>query len=582
MEKPIGNPDILPVKSIKWMLANAVKEAGDQVAYKYRDGDAIREVTFREFREDTLALGEALAGLGVSHEHIAMCGENSYAWITVYLTVLQSAGVYVPIDKELPDADFMTVLFDSDSTVLFYTKKHEALLRDRLAEFGSIRYFIGIGCEGDGDRFLSYEELLAHGYSLREAGSHAFEEESRPEEDLAMLVYTSGTTGMAKGVMLTEHNLCSSVYYGLQVCTPGRVGLSVLPYHHTYEAIPGLLVAIHYHSTLCINENLRVVSRNLQLYKPDYIQLVPAFLEAFYKKIWATVEKEGKGLAFSALIKSSNALRKIGIDRRKKLFGKILDSFGGNLNMIICGGAPIRPELGAFFSSIGIDVFNGYGITECSPLVSVNRWEDNDCTSVGYPLPCCEIRLDDVSEDGDGEICVRGDVVMKGYYKRPEQTAEVLEADGWFHTGDYGKFNKAGQLMITGRKKNLIVLSNGKNVFPEEIEGYLGKIPYVAEVVVFGIRDKNGQEDSLGAEVFLQAEKVEEMKITDPESALRRDVQRVLSPLPSYKHIAKIFIRQMEFEKTTTNKIKRSSLLYRQVETAPAADPELPPEEQGK
>ncbi|MBQ8174583.1 MAG: AMP-binding protein [Clostridia bacterium] len=553
---------IKPIVSIKGMLADAVAEAGEQVAYKYRAGEEIREVTFRAFREDTLSLGEALCQLGVVGEHIAMSGENSYPWITVYLTVLQGNGVFVPIDRDLPEDDFLNVLRNSDATVLFYTKKHEELIRRRLAELSHIRYFIGIDCIEESERFLSFDRLLSSGYDLREAGLHRFEELARDPHKLAMLVYTSGTTGHAKGVMLSEHNLCSSVYYGLHCCTPGRVGLSVLPYHHTYEAVPGLLVAIHHHSTLCLNENLRTVSANLNLYKPDYMYVVPAYLEAFYKKIWATVEKQGKKTAFSALIKLSNGLRKIGIDRRRSLFKTVHASFGGNLVQFVCGGAPIRRELAVFFDAIGIEVFNGYGITECSPLVSVNMRDNNDPTTVGIPLPCCEIRLDGETEDGDGEICVRGDVVMMGYYKNEAATAEVLTEDGWFYTGDYGHMTEKGQLVITGRKKNLIVLSNGKNVFPEEIEAYLQRIPYVAEVVIFGLRDKNGQEEALGAEVYLQEEVLSKMGITNPEEALKKDGAHVCAPLPAYKHIAKYYIRKTEFEKTTSRKIKRSGLIF--------------------
>lgn len=553
---------IKPIASIKGMLADAVAEVGEQVAYRFRVEREIREVTFRAFREDTLSLGEALCQLGVAGEHIAISGENSYPWITVYLTVLQGNGVFVPIDHDLPDGDFLGVLADSDATVLFYTKKHEALIRKHLASLSRIRFFICLDGTDEDGRFLSYDRLLSGGYELREAGLHRFEELSRDEYALAMLVYTSGTMGNAKGVMLSEHNLCSSVYYGMHCCTPGRVGLSVLPYHHTYEAVSGLLVAIHHHATLCLNENLRTVSANLALYKPDYMYVVPAYLEAFYKKIWATVEKKGKKGAFSALIKLSNGLRRVGIDRRRSLFKSVHASFGGNLSQFVCGGAPIRRELADFFDAIGIEVFNGYGITECSPLVSVNMKGDNEPTTAGMPLPCCEIRLDGESEDGDGEICVRGDVVMMGYYKKPEATAEVLTEDGWFRTGDYGHITDRGQLVITGRKKNLIVLQNGKNVFPEEIEGYLQRIPYVAEVVVFGLRDRDGQEQALGAEVYLQEEAIAELGITDPEAALKKDAARLCAPLPSYKHIAKFYIRKTEFEKTTSRKIKRSSLIF--------------------
>ncbi len=576
---------IAPVTSMKDMLRAAAEESGDKVAYRFqKDGETV-DVTFRAFRDTTLALGQALRARGVTGEHIAICANNCYNWIVVYLTILQSHGVFVPIDVGLPEDDFLNVLKDSDSTVLFYTQKHAEILRAHAAELSHIRYFIGLDCAEEGDRYLSFDALIEEGRALRAQGQQDFEEEERDHSVLCMLVYTSGTTGMSKGVMLSEHNLCSSVYYGLMTCTPGRVALSVLPYHHTYEAIPGILVAIHYRSTLCLNENLRTVSKNLQLYKPDYIYLVPAFVEVFYKRIWTAVEHEGKAAAFSALLKMAKGMRKLGLDnsgeKRRKMFAQVLASFGGNLTQIVCGGAPIRAELGDFFENIGISIFNGYGITECSPLVSVNTRAQNDCTTVGMPLPCCELRFADQSEDGTGEICVRGDVVMMGYYKRPDLTAEVLEPDGWFHTGDYGKLNRRGQLMITGRKKNLVVLTNGKNIFPEEIEAYIQRIPYVAEVLVFGIKNVHGLEESLGAEVYLNPEQVEERKITDPEATLRKDINRVCMPLPSYKRISQIFIRPVEFEKTTSNKIKRTSLMYRQT-PPPAAvvDPTLPPDDQ--
>ena len=553
--------DVKPVSSIKDMLRNAVAEVGDRIAYRFARGEELAEVSYAQFRADTLALGQALHERGLSCDHIAIAAPNSYDWITVYLTVLQSAGVFVPIDKDLPEQDFLHVLTDSDARVLFCTKQHAAILEKFPDAAQALRAVILLD-EPAGDGKLSFAELLREGYRLRAEGESSFEEEQSDPLALKMLVYTSGTTGLAKGVMLSEHNLCSSIFYGLQRCTPGRVGLSVLPYHHVYEAVPGILVAIHHHCTLCLNENLRSVSKNMLRYKPDYIYLVPAFVEAFYKKIWASIDKKGKRRAFSALIKLSDGLRKIGIDRRRAFFAPVLEAFGGELRQIVCGGAPIRAELGAFFDSIGIALYNGYGITECSPLVSVNTPSLNDCTTVGLPLPCCEIRLADVNEDGDGEICVRGDIVMLGYYKRPDLTRDVIDPDGWFHTGDYGRITPRGQLMITGRKKNLIVLTNGKNIFPEEQEGYIQQIPYVAEVVVFGIRNRHGLEEALGAEVFLNQEALAELQIEHPEEALRSDIAHALAHLPTYKHIARIFIRDIPFEKTTSNKIRRSSLLY--------------------
>ena len=395
------------------------------------------------------------------------------------------------------------------------------------------------------------------GKKLFEGGNNSYSSIQKTDTNkLKMLVYTSGTTGMAKGVMLSEHNLVSCVYYGLQVSTVYTTCLSVLPYHHTYEAVAGLLVALHHHCTICINDSLKAVLKNLQLYKPDYIYLVPAFVEIFYKRIWANAKETGKDKALKVMIKVSNGLRKVGIDLRKKLFKSVHQAFGGNLIKIVCGGAPIRPELGQFFNDIGLNLINGYGITECSPLVSANRDYFNDCSTVGVVLPCCDIKFENVTPDGDGEICVKGDIVMMGYYKNPELTKEVL-VDGWFKTGDYGRFNDKHQLIINGRKKNLIVLENGKNVFPEEIENYIMGIPYVQEVVVVGIKNDIGSETGLCAEVFLNADKVKELNITDSQAKLKEDISEACKNLPVYKHISKIVIRDKEFEKTTTQKIKR-------------------------
>ena len=360
---------------------------------------------------------------------------------------------------------------------------------------------------------------------------------------------------MAKGVMLTENNLISCVYYGLQVATVYDRCLSVLPYHHTYEGVAGILVALHHHSTICINDSLKNVLKNLQFYKPDYIYIVPAFAELFYKKIISNAKENKKYGIMKTMIVVSNALRKIGIDVRKKLFKAVHDAFGGNLREIVCGGAPIRPEVGKFFDDIGIDLLNGYGITECSPLVSVNRPYFNDCRTVGVVLPCCEVKIVNPDEDGNGEVHVKGKIVMLGYYNDEERTNEVLK-DGWFNTGDYGNINKKGQLSITGRKKNLIVLNNGKNVFPEEIEAYVARVPYVQEVVVRGIKE-DGREVGLQAEVFLNQDMVKSMGIEDVHEALKKDISNVTKELPVYKKVTDIKIRENEFVKTTTNKIKR-------------------------
>lgn len=559
MNRKMKLNEVQKVTSIKEMLNLAVKEAGDKIAFEYKDEnqkEKNRQITYKEFVRDTEELGTALANLGMQDKHIAIIGENSYKWLTVYLTVLKSTGVFVPIDKELTVKGIINVLKHSDSEVLFYSEKYEKWIPEIKQEVPNVKFFIGLNRKEKDQDILSYDMFKEEGKKALEKGSKKYTELQDDENNLKLLVYTSGTTGAPKGVMLTEHNLISVVYYGLQVADINTKCLSVLPYHHTYEAVAGILVALHKRACICINDSLKNVLKNLQLYKPDYIYLVPAFTEIFYKNIWNNAQKTGKDKMLKKIIPISNALRKIGIDLRNLFFKSIHQAFGGNLKEIVCGGAPIRPEIGKFFNDIGITLLNGYGITECSPLVSVNRLQFNDSSTVGVVLPCCEIKLENVTPDGDGEICVKGDIVMKGYYKDQERTDRVLK-DGWFNTEDYGHINPKGQLVINGRKKNLIVLDNGKNVYPEEIENYILGIPYVQEVIVKGKKNAIGQEVALVAEVFLNQEKVEELKLEKIEDKLKDDIHEVCKELPIYKRISNIEIRKEEFEKTTTNKIKR-------------------------
>ena len=557
MSKEYKLNEVVRFNDINEMLEMAVSKVGNRIAFKYKENDIVKEVTYKDFQNDTIYLGTALHSLGITEHHIAVIGENSYKWLTVYLTVLKSDSVFVPIDKELPLQDIINVLKHSDSEVLFFSKRYYKFIDEIKDKIPNIKYFIGFDVDEDASKVLSYSKIMENGKKLYEEGYTNYSSIKKTDlNKLKMLVYTSGTTGNAKGVMLSEHNLVSSVYYGLQVSTVYTTCLSVLPYHHTYEAVSGILVALHHHCTICINDSLKAVLKNLQLYKPDYIYLVPAFTEIFYKKIWSNAKESGKDKALKIMIKLSNILRKVGIDVRKKLFKSVHEAFGGNLIKIVCGGAPIRTEVGKFFNDIGLDLINGYGITECSPLVSANRDCFNDPSTVGVVLPCCDIKFKHITPEGYGEICVKGDIVMMGYYKDPELTKEVL-VNGYFNTGDYGKFNDKKQLIITGRKKNLIVLNNGKNVFPEEIENYIMGIPYVQEVVVVGIKNDIGQDTGLCAEVFLNEDKVKEYNITDKEASLKNDIALACKSLPVYKHINKIVIRDKEFEKTTTNKIKR-------------------------
>lgn len=536
--------------SLYEMICLAEKEVPDRAVFKYRQGkDNIIDVTNKELRESVDAMYLALNNLGAESAHIALIGPSSYKWLLAYISGLCSENVVVPVDKDLPESDLIYVINHSDAEYLFCaTKKYEDFFKEKRAEFPKIKKFISFDKEEDEGDFLSFDKLFEGGKAALATT------EKRPYyhtevDKLKLLVYTSGTTGRAKGVMLSERNITSCCCYGLMISDIKGRCLSVLPYHHTYEAVIGIWVAIHRHNTICINENLKTVVGNLKLYKPNYLLLVPAFVESFYAKIWSTIREQKKEKAFKLLIKLSNIMLKCGIDKRKELFGSVHKVFGGELEKIVCGGAPIRKEVADFFESIGVALLNGYGITECSPLVSVNRDYFNDPATVGVKLPCIEVKLDDINEDGNGEICVSGPTVMLGYYKNEEETEKAI-VDGWFHTGDYGMINEHQQIIITGRKKNLIVLSNGKNIYPEEIEDCIQGIDEVAEVIVYSPKDAEGVQEKLHAEVFL----AEELSVEE----LQKKIKAALAHLPSYKQISEVTIREEEFEKTTSRKIKRA------------------------
>ena len=550
--------EFIDFKDMIWQHA---EREPNKVAFRYTVNKEDRQVTYKQHYENMNAMGTALADAGYHGIHIAMVGENCYEWALMQITVLASDNVYVPIDKELPMTDLLNVINHSDSKVVFCTgsfAKSLAENRDKIPNVDKI--FVFRAKEELPEGLFSAEEFMENGRELYVGGNRSYVDQKPADLELGELVYTSGTTGAPKGVMLSRHNLWASVYYGLMEMRVFDVGLSVLPYNHTYESTCDLLVSQHFGSTICINESLKTVADNLKKYKPEYVMLVPLFVETFYKKIWKTLEKSGKADLVRKMMKVSNGLRKVGIDVRKKLFKQILEVFGGNMIMIVCGGAPIRPEIAAFFDAIGISLINGYGITECAPLLSCNRQYYNDFRSVGVPLPCVQVRIEDPNEEGEGEIVVKGDIVMMGYYKNEEATKEVLTEDGWFATGDYGKMVR-DQLFITGRKKNLIVLKNGKNVYPEEIEDYIMSVEGVEEVIVYSNVDENGDEVSLCAEIYPAEDFAKGKSEDEMLKYFKAQCREVCASLPSYKQIANVVIRKEEFPHTTSRKIKRMEVL---------------------
>ncbi len=543
--------------SINEMLDMARQKASNLPAFMYKQGDDVREVSYAEFCHDVSSLLSAIRSLGIDGSHIACLSENRYEWINVFLGVLCSKGVFVPIDRDVTDTDVINVLDHSDSEVLFCSGRYEGLIRDNADKLKNIKYIISFDRKEDEGNYLSFEKLRSMG-EMAVMQDTQREAQLRDPANMAMLIYTSGTTGMPKGVMLSENNIISCIYNGLQLCKLEGRCLSMLPYSHAYEAICGILGSIHSHATVCINESVHTIGTNLKLYKPSYIYTVPAFLEAIYQRIWRNTETKRGKIRLKSFLKLSQAAKKIRIDAGKNLFAALHNTFGTELKKIFCGGAPLRTEVAEFFEAAGFTVLCGYGLTECSPLVSVNPDYASNCHTVGVPLPCLEIDIINPQRDDNGEITIKGPTVMMGYYKNEKETKQVLTPDGFLLTGDRGHMTDDGHLIITGRAKNLIILSNGRIVHPEEVEEYIYKIDYVKEVVVYGIREETGIRE-LCAEVYMDPDK-QTGDIIEQTEILRRDISDILSELAFYKQVSRIVIRPQEFPKTTNNKIKRSEL----------------------
>ncbi|HBL84120.1 MAG: hypothetical protein A2Y17_12710 [Clostridiales bacterium GWF2_38_85] len=549
--------EVTEVKNLREMIElNAVRFAGNTAVSYKKDGNVV-DVTFSEMKEQVDAFGTALCRLGLGDKHIAIIGENCFGWFYTYLTLLNTKGVVVPIDKELPNNETINILKAAECTAVVFTQSYEKKILEMKDSVHEITHFICLDApKTKADNFYNAEYLIETGRQFIEEGDTCYISIEPEVEELKQLMFTSGTTGVPKGVMHCQRNLVAVIneaqkYLGITKCA-----LAVLPYHHSYEATCGILTMYHHGMRVCINETLRTFLPNLALYKPTELMLVPLFVENIYRRIWAQAEEKGKAKILRKLIKFSNAMLKIGIDLREKLFGSVREAFGGELLVAICGGAPLKPEQYKFFYSIGITLLNGYGITECSPIVAVNRNEYHREGAVGLPIPCNRVKIKNPNEYGEGEILVNGDNVMLGYYKNPTATAEVFD-DGWFCTGDIGKIDKDGFLYVTGRIKNMIVLKSGKNVYPEEIEEALSNIKYIGEVIVSASKDESDIEIALCAEIFPNADMTKEMGKEAIEAEIRKEISAFNEKQPNYKLIKKIIFRDEEFEKTTSKKIKR-------------------------
>lgn len=550
------------VDNLKELLSNCAARYADRTAFQYRHGSGIAQISFHQFKQDVECLGTAFLQLGLRNRHIAVLGENSYEWITTYFAVTGGSNVIVPVDPELPPREMKNILQGSDSTVLVYSLRFAGLVPDLARQVDKLDCMISMEAEADTSTAKSYPRLLALGRQLLEQGDRTFIDNPIDSHRLAAIIYTSGTTGVSKGVMLSQYNMASDVVASARHLTVGESSLLVLPLHHTFGWTAGVLCMLHVGARVCINNSLKNVTRDMLLFQPTQMCLVPLYLETMYKRIWANAHKQGKGLLLKLLIAFSDGLVKLGIDQRRRLFVNILLHFGGRLRLVICGGAPLDSKYVRGFRELGITILNGYGLTECSPIVTGNRNEYYRDDSIGLPLPGVEVKINEPDPEGEGEIWVKGPNVMLGYYGNPSATAGTMAGD-WLKTGDIGKIDRDGFVYVTGRIKNMIKLSSGLNIYPEELEALIAALPYVKDVLVYGETEAGRNDPRLIAEVLLDSDYMQDNRIKNPEERLEKAIDTLNKSLPYYKKISDIRFRETEFDKTTTKKIKRFKIVHR-------------------
>ena len=561
------------IDDMRSLVEEAAQNFPDSIAISYKENywdKDVRKITFSQWRDDVRNLGTALIKEGLREKNIAIVGENSYGWCCSFFGVMAIGAVTVPVDKELPIEDIDGIITTTSCKAVIFGKASEAKVKEMLSKGGlsTVKYLISVAPEASidaselGDRALTtISQLQERGDGLYKSGDTSYYDYKIDVNRLASIVFTSGTTGKGKGVMLSQANIGLDMTLGMYNFDITRKTLHVLPPHHTFGSTVNYVGHLSQGCEVYISSGIKHVSDEIKEQQPTHLILVPAFLEVRNRKIWTTARKSGKEGLLKVMMKVSDCLRKIGIDVRRKLFSSVLSAFGGKLELIICGGAKLDEDIIKTFDSIGITVLNGYGITECSPLISANRNEYRKPGSVGTPILACRVKIDDPDENGEGEICVKGPNVMLGYYNNPEATAEVFDKDGFFHTGDYGKLDEEGWIYITGRKKNLIILSNGKNVYPEEIEAELQKIEGVTEVVVYA-GESRVQKDKITivAEIFPDSDLLADSGVADLQNYFEGKVKELNARMPSYKAVKRVKIRDVEFQKNTSRKITRFNI----------------------
>ncbi len=558
------NHDMLHTKveftNVRQLVEWSAENHGEKPAFSYRTDPLrgeVQTVNYLTFRDNVRALGMALLSMGCAGKHCVVIGKPSYDWILTYFAVLSVGGILVPLDRDWQKEDLADTAAKADASFLFY-EEELAEKAEYIAEHTSL-LTSPIAMLSD-KKENSLASLIRLGREKYENDPSVYHDAPIDPMKLSLLVFTSGTTGKGKGVMLSQNAILSNMTDVIPYIDFADKTVGVLPLHHTYGSTVMLIGHTMIGCEVYISAGIRYIQKELREQKPGHLVLVPLYLETFYRKIMATLKEKGKEELVFRMIRLSNAMRKVGVDNRKKMFGEIRAAFGGEVKTIITGGAPVNPQILYFFDGIGISTLNGYGITECAPLIAVNRSRNVVPGSVGNVIDMDTVRIAEPNEDGEGEIWVKGPNVMLGYYKDTPATADAF-ANGFFRTGDYGKLDKNNVLYITGRKKNLIILSNGKNVYPEEIENELAATPGVLDIIVYEGQSKRGiSHNAIVAEIYPDKDFFETNGIDNPEEYFKKYIDNYNRNAVPYKKIGVIKVRRTEFPKNTLRKIMRFKL----------------------
>ncbi len=564
--------EVREIRDFRDMLNQSAEQFAKEPAFRIRKSNGeYYDINYTEFHSQVWALGTALISLGMKDKKkIAVMGVNSYRWVLTYFASQIAGNIIVPIDKELMFDDINTILEVSETEMLFIDKKGLKKLEERKKELPKKMKIVLMDEADDRDGYIGFDAIFEIGKKLVAENSKYYNEFLNVEinpDDCSVIIFTSGTSGLAKGVMLSQHNICFVVMSNSSIADihPGDVHLSILPIYHTFECSLDIVAPLYNGCCIAFNDSLLHLMRNFQEVKPTVLMTVPLMLEKFHGKIMQAVSEQKGGklkLTFGKILAAST--NAVGVNMNDKIFEEITKNFGGRLRLIIIGAAAVRPDVIKDFKTFGIPSYIGYGLTECAPLVSCNYDALFTTDTVGRAIPGVEVKLINEDAQGVGEICVKGPNVMLGYYKDEEQTREVLDEYGWFHTGDLGFVGEDGLLRINGRIKNVIVTKNGKNIYPEEIEYHLNNNPLIAESMVVGFDESDNDETVVEAKIFPDIDAIKKKKKSEEEPS-SDEIHKIISDvikdinkkLPNYKNIKKFSLRENEFIKTTTSKIKR-------------------------